>query len=142
MKTTSEFGRDPNMNLSGDIREQYQKSEEEASQNINSFAFVISLLEKVDKIIEDVNLGTVSEVVTLFKNLVKDSISGEYTGCDKVDLVKVVASLVYLVTPTDFIPDIIPGIGVLDDIMVLTFVFDSLTGQLQKYQAYKDLTVN
>ena len=42
-------------------------------------------------------------------------------------------SLLYLVSPLDAVPDVIPGGGLLDDVAVILFVVRILAGPLKKY---------
>lgn len=43
-----------------------------------------------------------------------------------------IGSLIYLISPADAVPDIIPG-GLLDDVMVLIFACKMLSDELKKY---------
>ena len=42
-------------------------------------------------------------------------------------------SLLYLVSPLDAVPDVIPAAGLLDDVAVILFVVRTLAGPLKKY---------
>ncbi|KXZ39521.1 Protein of unknown function [Alkalithermobacter thermoalcaliphilus JW-YL-7 = DSM 7308] len=42
--------------------------------------------------------------------------------------------ILYLVSPIDFIPDFIFGLGIIDDIFVLTYIFEMLNKQLEDYK--------
>ena len=44
-----------------------------------------------------------------------------------------VGSLLYLVSPLDAVPDIIPAAGLLDDVAVILYVVRALAGPLKKY---------
>ena len=45
----------------------------------------------------------------------------------------VTAALVYLVSPIDAVPDLIPIVGLTDDVGVLTLAFAKLATDLKKY---------
>ncbi len=49
-----------------------------------------------------------------------------------------VGALVYLISPIDAVPDIIPVIGLLDDVAVITAAVASLGVALTKYKEKKD----
>ena len=42
-------------------------------------------------------------------------------------------SLLYLISPLDAVPDVIPGAGLVDDAAVILFVVSTLAGALKKY---------
>ena len=45
--------------------------------------------------------------------------------------------LVYLISPIDLIPDWIPGIGILDDLALLTFAIPLLVKEAEKFIAWE-----
>lgn len=49
----------------------------------------------------------------------------------------IVGSLLYLVSPVDIVPDYIIGLGILDDITVLSFIWLALRSELDDYQKRK-----
>ena len=42
-------------------------------------------------------------------------------------------ALLYLISPLDAVPDVIPGAGLVDDVAVILFVVGTLAGALKKY---------
>ena len=63
--------------------------------------------------------------------------SGRYRGIATHSIVLVVAGLVYLVTPADAVPDLLPGVGLLDDATVLSFVFGQLGHELGRFREWQ-----
>ena len=51
----------------------------------------------------------------------------------------VVASLAYLILPTDLIPDFLPGIGFTDDAAVFILAFRQLSQELDHFRKWKEL---
>ena len=47
------------------------------------------------------------------------------------------AALLYLVSPTEVLPDSLPGIGVLDDMLVISLSMRFMRKELEKYLAFK-----
>lgn len=45
----------------------------------------------------------------------------------------IIGSLLYLIFPVDIVPDFIIGLGILDDITVLTFIWVALKSELDDY---------
>ncbi|HWR60151.1 MAG TPA: YkvA family protein, partial [Clostridia bacterium] len=50
----------------------------------------------------------------------------------------IIGSLLYLVFPVDIVPDFLIGLGILDDITVLTFVWIALKAELDDYGSKKE----
>jgi len=51
----------------------------------------------------------------------------------------IIGSLLYLVFPVDIVPDFIVGLGILDDISVLSFVWLALKSELDEYGSKKGI---
>ena len=83
-------------------------------------------------------LEKVWEYLQLFFSIVKDYINGSYKEIPLTTIVSIVASLLYLISPIDFIPDFIPGIGLIDDVFVIGLVISSATNDLDKYKEWKE----
>jgi len=71
----------------------------------------------------------------LFSMLI-DSFTGKYPIPKKTVLVTTFA-LLYLISPVDFSPDILPLVGLVDDVAVLAFAFSLIKDDLEKYRAWK-----
>jgi uncharacterized membrane protein YkvA (DUF1232 family) len=71
-------------------------------------------------------------------SLVRAWLSGRYSGVSPQSIVLVVAGLVYLLTPVDALPDVLPGIGFVDDVAVLSFVFGQLRQELAAFTEWLD----
>ena len=89
------------------------------------------------------NEGAMSEVfhdLKLMLLLVKDYITGRYRGIPFGSIVAVVASILYFLSPIDFIPDFILGIGLFDDVFVIGLILKQIHNDLQKYEKWKSFT--
>lgn len=72
----------------------------------------------------------------LLFSMLSDSFTGKYPLPKKTVLVTTFA-LLYLISPVDFSPDIIPLLGFVDDVAVLAFAFSLVKDDLEKYRAWK-----
>lgn len=52
----------------------------------------------------------------------------------------IIGSLLYLVFPVDIVPDFIIGLGLLDDIAVLSFIWLALKSELDEYGRGKGIS--
>ena len=64
-----------------------------------------------------------------------DVVTRRYTHYNKRALLLVVAALVYLVTPIDFLPDILIG-GLIDDLTVVLYIIKSAKKELEFYDLF------
>lgn len=51
----------------------------------------------------------------------------------------IVSALGYFVTPWDLIPDVLPGVGYIDDALVVTWVLHQLSDEVAAYRKWKGL---
>ncbi len=63
--------------------------------------------------------------------------NGSYRGLSVRTLASCAMALLYVLSPVDLIPDFIPGIGLVDDIAVLTFLLHSLAEDLAVFRVWE-----
>ncbi len=69
-------------------------------------------------------------------SLVGDVLGGKYK-IDSGVLFALIGTIVYVISPVDFIPDIIPGLGWLDDIVAVSIAMNSFGDIIEKYKSWK-----
>lgn len=72
------------------------------------------------------------DLVVLCK-LVVDWSSGKYRPLPWKSLVLALAGILYFLNPIDISPDVIPGVGFLDDAGMLALVVNSIRSDLRRY---------
>ena len=75
--------------------------------------------------------------VRTFIRMIKAYISGSYKDIPVRSILLMIAGLVYFITPLDFLPDFIPGIGMIDDVGVVLAVFNSVADDVSKFRLYE-----
>lgn len=70
-------------------------------------------------------------------SLIKDYRSGEYRKLPLKTLGAAVAGILYAINPIDIIPDTLPVVGAIDDVVVLGFCLKMMESDLEKYRAWK-----
>lgn len=122
------------------IEKSFKSSEKEAEILIKDKQKTTNTVnEAMEKASKHKNqLEKVWEYLQLFFSIVKDYINGSYKEIPLTTIISIVASLLYLISPIDFIPDFIPGIGFIDDVFVIGLVVSSVTNDLDKYKKWKD----
>jgi uncharacterized membrane protein YkvA (DUF1232 family) len=122
------------------IEKSFKSSEKEAEILIKDKQKTTNTVnEAMEKASKHKNqLEKVWEYLQLFFSIVKDYINGSYKEIPLTTIISIVASLLYLISPIDFIPDFIPGIGLIDDVFVIGLVISSASSDLDKYKKWKD----
>lgn len=83
-------------------------------------------------------VGSLLSDVPLLVSLVKSYIAGEYREILYNTIVAIIAALLYLISPIDIIPDIIPAIGFADDAVAIGFCIKMIHDDLEKFKAWRD----
>ncbi len=74
--------------------------------------------------------------VTTLMAMVKDYAAGNYREVPEKTIFAATAVLLYIFNPFDLIPDLVPGIGLLDDAAVLTMVVRAIQSDVQNYRSW------
>ena len=90
-----------------------------------------------EKFSENGPLGKFVADLKLLFSLIKDYVSGEYREIPWWSLAAIVAALLYVLSPIDSILDFIPGIGYLDDAMVVAVCLKMVQTDLYNYKDWK-----
>lgn len=89
--------------------------------------------EKVQKEGVREGMNDVLSKVKLLTRLVKAYINGEYRQVEMKSLATIVGVLIYFVSPLDFIPDVLPLLGMTDDIALVIWLFNTLGKELDRF---------
>lgn len=82
------------------------------------------------------DIWKVWDYLGLLFSMLADSLNSKYPVPKKTVLV-MTFSLLYLISPVDFLPDLIPLMGFVDDIALLAFAFSLIKEDLETYRAWK-----
>ncbi|MDE6203980.1 MAG: DUF1232 domain-containing protein [Lachnospiraceae bacterium] len=84
-------------------------------------------------------LGGVIDDIICMVELVDSYVKREYRDIPVGTIVSIVSALIYLLSPIDIIPDMIPVIGYVDDVAVVHFILKFGVGRdLDKYRMWKE----
>ena len=93
--------------------------------------------EVIEKLKKNSYMDTVIEDVRLLCSMVADYVKKKYMEIPVATIAMVVAALLYFLSPIDLIPDFIMGLGLIDDMAVITFVLKAVHSDIQKYKNWK-----
>ena len=83
------------------------------------------------------HLGKVSSKFLLLIKMLNSDLKGEFK-IPVIDKLKIIGAIVYVITPTDAIPDILPILGFGDDIAVVTYVLTKLNKLISEYEEFEN----
>ena len=83
-------------------------------------------------------LRSLMENGMLMVSLVKDYVTGAYREVPYWVMGVTGMALVYVLSPVDVIPDVIPGVGYLDDAAVVAFALRLIEKELERYKQWKE----
>ena len=124
------------------IREQINKFSEKAKKIIDNPEKVISVLDKAQSLCDDLShirlVGKYFKDISLVCSMINDYICKRYTRVPMATVITLLAAVLYFISPIDLIPDFLPLIGHLDDMIVFAFVQDAAKVDLKKYEKWKN----
>lgn len=77
------------------------------------------------------------EYVGTLTRMVQAYMKGDYKGISKANAALSLAALIYFISPLDLIPDFLV-IGFLDDLALLTWVYNNYRGEIEDFKAWED----
>jgi len=79
----------------------------------------------------------IKDIMFSFIRLVKSYFSGEYRAISTKSIVIGIATLLYVVSPIDLVPDFIPIIGFADDISLMAWFIKAFQTELSKFREWE-----
>ena len=99
---------------------------------------------KLESAAEKLRKGSVADALGVYvddlKTLIrmaKHWVSRKYTGVDTQTILYTIVAVVYFVTPTDFVPDFLLGLGFVDDVAVISWVLGLIKEDLEKFKHWE-----
>lgn len=110
-----------------------------AVEYYNSPEKLKALLETTNLTIKDnTQLANLIDDIQAVVNLVSDYTKKRYRAVSKTTIITIIAGLLYLVNPMDFIPDFLVG-GFIDDAAVIGYLLTKIKDELDRYKEWKQL---
>ena len=101
--------------------------------------------EKLKKLIEDVlkklkeissdkkTSAKLNDSLRLFIRIINAYTPKEYTYVPWKTICLIVAGLIYFIYPVDLIPDFIPVSGLIDDVALIAWIYESIQDDIEKF---------
>lgn len=119
------------------IADEFEKYKKKAVELLKSAEAMEDLLMRVDKKFKKIpKVGEKLSYIPELMLMVRSYITKEYTDISSIEIIAIIAALLYFVSPIDLIPDGIPGVGFLDDALVAGIVVKWCEEDLEKYMKW------
>ena len=118
------------------IRDEVGKRLVASSQKVNR-EDIKKILDKTNEIFQKLGGDSFQNLVgdiRLLISLLQDYRRGNYEEIPWSSIAAVIVSLLYLLNPFDIIPDMIPGIGLLDDAAMMGVCLSMINADFQRYK--------
>lgn len=120
------------------IQTQLKKRNKRAERLISDSFKIRNLVKRfLNKIKRIRGMRPYAETLESMCRMVYDYALKEYTNVSLSTIIIIVSALIYVLSPIDLIPDIIPIVGYLDDIAIIAYVIQTLRVELVKYNVWK-----
>ncbi len=118
------------------------EKEQQAEELLKDAAQTRETLNKADKLLDKIKnmpvIGRIADDIATSIELIKDFIDGRYRRVPTRVIISALAGILYIISPIDLIPDIIPVIGWLDDATVFALILNTgLAAELKEYRHWK-----
>ncbi len=127
-----------NSKLTKYVKDKFMRIAQDLMENPQGLKF------KLEKAAEKINKGNVKDAFGIYyedlKALIRMArlwVSRRYTQVSKQTILYTIVAVVYFLTPTDFVPDFILGLGFVDDLAVLTWVLGLIKSDLEAFKQWE-----
>ena len=83
------------------------------------------------------NISLFREQLGIVTRLLKAYASGDYRQLPWKTLIRVIAVLIYFVSPIDILPDFLPIVGLTDDIALMLWLFSGMKDDIEKFRQWE-----
>ena len=95
---------------------------------------VMNNADRIEKIMSNGTLSKFLKDVKVYFRMLSDVFSRRYTRVPSGTVAAIIGSLLYVLSPVDLIPDVIPVIGYLDDAAVLALCLKFVKHDVDEYK--------
>ncbi len=88
------------------------------------------------------DIKTIRDHFMVIGRMIKAHVAGDYKIRSMRILIILLAAIIYFINPIDLIPDFIFGIGLADDLAVLTWVYRAAASEIDSFRNYESSLVN
>ena len=126
----------PTMQVAAVVKDGRAQAEAFARQPQKLKILLDKATEKAKQADKDAFKGLWPYLLTMLR-LIRAFCRGQYKRLPWENLLSVIVAIAYFASPLDLIPDFLPGVGYLDDAMIVRFVYRSVKAELDHFMEWE-----
>ena len=129
----------PRVMTEKNLQRSFEQSKKKAKKILNDKDKMDLFLERLEKKLSLIPIagGMLAEIPVLI-SLVKAYIEKRYANVPIGTMIAIVGALPYFLSPIDLVPDLLPGIGLVDDAAVIALALKLVHDDVKEYQSWKE----
>ncbi len=122
-----------------DAEETLEKGYKKAEKILNDENKKNEFIKRLDNALKTIPIaGEAMSMVPTMISLAKSYLRKEYKDIPIKSILALISALLYLIAPIDVIPDALPGVGLVDDTLVIGTCIKLINSDLEKYKKWKE----
>ena len=122
------------MSKESSIKEYISKAKKIINDDEKLRKLIEDVLKKLKEISSDKKTSAkLNDSLRLFIRIINAYTSKEYTYVPWKTICLIVAGLIYFIYPVDLIPDFIPVSGLIDDIALIAWIYESIQDDIENF---------
>lgn len=121
-----------------DVKVEFEKNNKIAENLLKNSSEMEQFLQNLENKLRKIPVlgGNLSEI-PMMALLIKSYLKKEYKEIPIGTIIAILSALIYFVSPVDLIPDVIPGVGYVDDTAVIGLALLMVKSDLDDYKEWR-----
>jgi len=122
-----------------DAKKELENGYKKAEKLLENEEKMERFLQKLEKKLKLIPLaGDTLSMVPILVSLVRNYVKKEYKDIPLGTIIAIISALIYWLSPVDVIPDVFPGVGYVDDAMVIAACLKLVKSDVDEYQKWRE----
>ena len=122
------------MSMESSIKEYISKAKKIINDDKKLKELIDDVLKKLKEVSSDKKTSAkLNDSLRLFIRIINAYTSKEYTYVPWKTICLIVAGLIYFIYPVDLIPDFIPVSGLIDDVALIAWIYESIQDDIENF---------
>jgi len=126
----------PRMQVAAVVKDGRAQAEAFARQPRKLKILLNTAIEKLKQADKEAFKGIWPYLLAMLR-LIRAFCNGKYKRIPRENLISIIVAIAYFASPLDLIPDFLPGVGYLDDAMIVRFVYRSVRTELERFMEWE-----